>query len=74
MSGIYRGPIKNGMAFVWEPDKPHAVAQIEVIETKYIGADHLVLAKILYGPDVGRAYWNDESRFREAVVPLPCAP
>lgn len=59
--GLYQGEIEVGMTFIWEPNKPPARQVVTVI--RVTDSDHDE-RKIWTSEDV----WNDESRFREAVV------
>lgn len=56
----YHGPIEAGMTFVWEPNKPHARKVVTVLRVDRSHHD----ARIWTSEEV----WNEESRFREAVV------
>jgi hypothetical protein len=62
----YDGPIKPGLRFIWEPGKPHAHELIEVVRLNEAGD---MVQNIAVD---GSMYWNDVSRFREAVIPLRC--
>ena len=57
--GLYRGEIEVGMTFIWEPNKPHARQIVKVVRIDRSHDD----ARIWTG-----SVWNEESRFREAVV------
>lgn len=77
----YIGPIEVGMRFLWEPMKPHATDHMKVIETKINGDGELwittrswVADSQVSGDYVGTTAWNDESRFREAVVLVTDSP
>lgn len=59
--GLYEGEIEVGMTFVWEPNKPHARQVVTVVHVTEPEHDE---RKIWTSETV----WNDESRFREAVV------
>jgi hypothetical protein len=61
----YDGPIEVGERFVWEPDKPHARANVTVTEVRNRPNDERVIQTL---DDEGRYHWNEESRFREACV------
>jgi hypothetical protein len=61
--GLYTGPIKKGMTFIWEPNRPHARELITVVRVQDRENDE---AAIWTCEEV----WNHESRFREAVVAL----
>lgn len=72
----YDGKIEVGQEFIWEPDKPHARAIIKVTEIKASGPedgpdDEIWIGSKTVGDD--QTYWNEESRFREAVIPAPRA-
>lgn len=70
----YTGPIEPGMVFIWECDKPHAWARVEVVEVGERFGEPAVKARVLAGKGtVGEDYWNDEDRFREAAEPEPKA-
>lgn len=58
----YTGPIAKGMIFEWEPDRPWACETIEVTAIE----PGRILSK---GNRILKQHWNDEVRFREAVVP-----
>lgn len=60
----YHGPIEPGMWFVWEPGVRHAECVVVVTKLSYHNGDSLIYTKDPHG----ETYWNDESRFREAVV------
>lgn len=71
----YTGPIERGMRFLWEPMKPHATRHIKVIKREINSDDEMwietrewVADSKISGDYVGKTCWNDESRFREAVV------
>ena len=57
---LYQGPIKPYMVFEWEPDLPHAADTCQVIKVE---GDKVWTYSESFG-----TCWNDESRFREAVV------
>ena len=69
----YQGEIRVGDLFVWEPDLSHAREDVIVVridtyendESKIWTRSHLRRMHLYFNPTV----WNDESRFREAVVP-----
>lgn len=65
--GLYAGPIAVGMSFIWEPNKPHArqVFTVTCIEEREHDERRIYSAE---------GVWNDESRFREAVVAIEPAP
>ena len=79
----YAGKIDVGMEFVWEPDDSRARTKIVVTELKASGPEdgpggELWIRSKASG-DSGLGPWNEESRFREAVVlaaltPPPAAP
>lgn len=56
----YTGPINVGDRFIWEPTQPDARQRIVVTEAKpeWVQSEG----------ENGGCYWNEESRFREAVV------
>ena len=66
----------TGSRWVWEIDKPHAIAVIEVTDAQWSGEEWWVRTKTLlrnptYPGDMGTGeYWNDLSRFWEAVTPV----
>jgi hypothetical protein len=67
----YTGPIGPGMRFEWERDKPHARCTVTVTRVvKRPHADTQVYTQDDRFVKAPREVWNDESRFREAVVPL----
>ena len=61
--------------WIWEPGKPWARETITVIEVRWNGEEWWVLAQAdsrCCGYAVpGEPYWNDLSRFWEAVAPMP---
>lgn len=70
-----------GSRWVWEIDKPHARALIEVIETWWNGEEWWVHTRTLlpnltypltHSPTADD-HWNDLSRFCEAVTPVGAA-
>lgn len=68
---IYQGPIAQGMRFVWMPHQPLARRCLEV--TKVIPENSRHEAKIYtceFGQKDTSEIWNDESRFREACIPV----
>lgn len=73
----YEGPIEVGMTFLWEPMKPHATVHIKVAsvvdngEEKWIETRSWVARDKVSGGYDGDPGWNDEGRFREAVIPVP---
>lgn len=58
--GLYRGEIEVGMTFIWEPNKPRARQVVKVVRIDRAHDD----ARIWTSAEV----WNEESRFREAVI------
>lgn len=71
----YTGPIERGMRFLWEPMKPHATEHLIVIERKINSDDEMwittrswVATSKVTGDYTGETCYNDESRFREAVM------
>jgi hypothetical protein len=58
------GPLNIGDELVWEPDKPHARAEVSVCEVPRERGHQFVALK----DKSGRVYLNDESRVREACV------
>lgn len=62
MTNILTGPIKVGQKFIWEPLRPHARCEVEVVKVTPENSRHE--AKIWTSDKV----WNCESRFREACV------
>lgn len=58
--GLYKGKIEVGMTFIWEPNKANARQIVTVSRIDYSHTD----PRIWTSADV----WNEESRFREAVV------
>jgi hypothetical protein len=85
----YTEVILPGMIFAWEPDLPHARCLLIVTKitgpqptfeikhgrgTAVISSrhDHLIWSK--YFPTREYEVWNDESRFREAVIPTRFKP
>ena len=80
---LYKGPINPGDVFAWEPDLPHARELVVVTRITGPGEDqtieHALGVAVLSGGHEQRVWtrpldgdeevWNDESRFREAVVP-----
>lgn len=78
---MYLGPIEVGMQFLWEPMKPHATEHMKVIQTNVNGDGELwittrswVAESKISGDYVGTTCWNDESRFREAVILVTDSP
>lgn len=80
----YKGPIRVGDVFAWEPDLPSArelcvVTRVDAPPPSPLVVEHLRgTATISCGTEYGvycnsqfegREVFNDESRFREAVVP-----
>ena len=59
--GLYQDEIAVGMTFIWEPNKPHAREVVTVTRITEFEHDE---RKIWTSDTI----WNDESRFREAVV------
>lgn len=77
----YEGPIEKGMRFLWEPMKPHATEHLIVIERRINEDDEMwittrawVATSKVDGGYTGQTCWNDESRFREAVIPVITPP
>jgi hypothetical protein len=62
----YDGPIEPKLRFIWECGKAHAHEVIEVVRLNDRGD------KVLTRGANDSEYWNDVSRFREAVIPLRC--
>lgn len=63
----YAGEIKVGDEFMWEPDLPHAREPIVVTKI-----DETQNGRIIWSQSTrpsATPTWNEESRFREAVVP-----
>lgn len=69
MSG-YEGPIRAGMRFVWEPNKPDVRQRVEVtrVETN-ADRETWVFTRELDGKVRGE-YANEEDRFRDACIPI----
>jgi hypothetical protein len=69
VSGYRRGAPrpKVGTYWIWEPNKPHAYAHVEVVEVKWNGEEWMIGLRELTGD---RIYWNDLDRFWEACVAL----
>jgi hypothetical protein len=68
----YAGPIEPGEIYAWEPDLPHARQLMLVTRVANRAPDEPAIwcAPIADGQaQHDKAVWNDESRFREAVVP-----
>jgi hypothetical protein len=65
----YTGPITAGMEFIWEPDMPHARQHIVVTRVAPIAGDETRIWSHEVDQPPATAYWNDESRFREAATP-----
>lgn len=62
---IYNGPIEVGMLFLWEPFERHARCLIQVTRVDKPENDEArIFSREVNLPES----WNDESRFREAVV------
>ena len=68
-----------GSRWIWEPGKPYARENIMVTDVKWNGEEWWVRAKVAYrttpwgtkyGVVPGESYWNDLSRFWEAVTPV----
>jgi hypothetical protein len=61
------------MRFVWEPGRPRAFAVIEVTKVRPAKDDETCIwTRTVRGGAVNRVdmeTWNEEGRFREAVVP-----
>ena len=69
----YDGPIEEGMRFVWEGDRPTARCVVEVVGFGEFGGERTIRGKVVEaGPlsELDSIAWNEESRFREAVVPF----
>lgn len=65
----YTGPIEVGMRFVWEPELPPARCLIEVAKVvPVLGGDSKIFTFV--PGSVVDPVWNEESRFREAVIPV----
>jgi hypothetical protein len=71
----YTGPIERGMRFLWEPMLPHATQHCIVIDRKINSDDEMwittrawVATSKVSGDYTGETCYNDEGRFREAVV------
>lgn len=62
--GLYQGPIKEGMRFIWEPNREHAREVVNVVRIQDREHDEPAIWTC-------NKVWNEESRFREAVVALP---
>lgn len=65
----YTGPINPGMRFVWEPNNPRArcVIKVERMVIKHGGENRIYTSVVGSSDD---PVWNEESRFREAVIPI----
>lgn len=63
-----------GSRWTWEPDKPWARETITVSDVRWNGEEWWVCAQVevwrLGYAVPGEAYWNDLSRFWEAVSPI----
>jgi hypothetical protein len=68
VSGYRRGAPrpKIGTQWIWEPNKPHAYAHVEVVEVKWNGEEWWIGLRDLGGD----RYWNDLDRFWEACVAI----
>lgn len=68
---LYQGPILVGMEFVWEPNNSRSRENIIVTKVVARADDETMIFSRIAGPKGLKATegWNDESRFREAVVP-----
>lgn len=63
----YKGLIEPGSIFAWEPDLPHARCFCLVTKVvKREGDETLIYTRDIKGSG---EYYNEESRFREAVYP-----
>jgi hypothetical protein len=68
-----------GSRWIWERGKPWAQETITVTDVKWNGEEWWVCTVIdnrprrdpEYPPVPGKPYWNDLSRFWEAVFPIP---
>ena len=56
-----------GTLWVWEPEKPHAVALIRVTGVRWNGEEWHVGARAITDGAGSGEYWNDLSRFWEAA-------
>lgn len=69
----YAGKIDVGDLYTWEPDLPHALAEIVVVRIEERqGNEPIIWSRSHLRPMhlyFNRTCWNDESRFREAVIP-----
>lgn len=79
----YKGRINPGDVFAWEPDLPHARELVVVTRISTPDNDKVIVhargSAVISGGHEQRIwtrsidgddeFWNDESRFREAVVP-----
>lgn len=67
---VYEGAIAPGMRFVWEPAMAHARCLVEVrrVLRRRDGNDNWICAAKVGSSD--DPSWNEESRFREAVIPV----
>lgn len=71
----YAGPICPGDVYAWEPELPHARELCVVIRiADRDGAEPAIFTRALHSAGLRREIWNDESRFREAVVPTLMRP
>lgn len=71
----YDGPIEQGMRFLWEGDKAHARCVVSVTGFGQVDGERTIRGVVeQVGPTtisaIGEENWNEESRFREAVVPF----
>lgn len=69
----YAGEIRVGMVFIWEPDNPRSYCRVVVTDIKCSGPEdgpggERWIRSSEKGDGLGA--WNEESRFREAVVPV----
>jgi len=72
-----------GSRWIWEYGKPHAQETITVTDVKWNGEEWWVcsvadgtrpvgpVTGVRFGIIPGKPYWNDLSRFWEAVSPIP---
>jgi len=67
---IYQGPITPGMRFVCMPHNPGARCIIEVVKVVPENERHEAKIFTCIPGSVVDPVWNDESRFREACIPV----
>lgn len=60
---------ERGSRWIWEPGNQYAQVTVVVTDVRWNGEEWWVQTAVMYPSLTGGPYWNDLSRFWEAVIP-----